>query len=246
MTSTFQQPNTPILANTVTSTTSARTQPPAFHPGTNQPNAPAPAGGRSSYASATKKSFSPNVSEPTTMPAVVGGPVAAHHGHNDSISPATGKNNTIPAIPTVGGPTIVNGNNALTPSASSDHSRKPSFIITPSGATGFSSNSGPGTGQNKANGIQFGSLAASGSPAPGSAPVLANQSSSNLGVGSMPPRVPSPQTSPSPIPQPAISGGRPPSSLQGQNVVFGQPEANDPNVGFQDVLEVLRRTDPYL
>jgi hypothetical protein len=62
-----------------------------------------------------------------------------------------------------------------------------------------------------------------GSPGQGNA-ILQNQSPSMLGVApSMNPRISSPQTSPSPIPQPAASGGRPPSSLQGQGngPIFG-------------------------
>lgn len=187
------------------------------------PSAPATSSIRSSYASATKGSVPPNASEPTNMATAVGGPPSA-----DAISPMNGRNPTIPAVPSVGGPTIVNGNSV-------DHSRKPSFTVTSSGASGFATNGGAvGGGQNKANNIQFGSMNAGGSPALNNPPALASQSTSNLGVASLNPRLTSPQTSPSPIPQPAISGGRPPSSLQGQGngVSFGQisGESNDANV----------------
>ena len=189
---------------------------------------PAQTSARSSYASATKGGFPPNVSEPSNMSVAAAGRPPA-----DAISPVNGRNPTIPAVPSVG-PTIVNGNN-------SDHTRKPSFTVTPSGATNFAANGGAvgavGGGQNKANNIQFGSVNAGGSPAQNNPPALVSQSSSNLGVAPPNPRIISPQNSPSPIPQPAASGGRPPSSLQGQSnqPVFGQlgGDPNDPSVCSQ-------------
>jgi translation initiation factor 4G len=189
-------------------------------------SAAAPASGRSSYASATKGAFPPNVSEPSNMSVTAGGRPPA-----DTISPVNGRNPTIPAVPSVGGPTIVNGNNV-------DHARKPSFTVTSSSATNFATNGGAVGGvQNKANNIQFGSMNAGGSPALNNPPALASQSPSNLGVAHANPRIVSPQNSPSPIPQLAASGGRPPSGLQGQNneVRFGQMgvDSNDTNVRFQ-------------
>ena len=146
----------------------------------------------------------------------------------DAISPVNGRNPTIPAVPSVGGPTIVNGNSV-------DHIRKPSFTVSQSGATNPATNGGAvGGGQNKPNSIQFGSMNAGGSPAQNNPPPLASQSPSNLGVAPPNPRIVSPQNSPSPIPQPAASGGRPPSSLQGQGneLRFGQigGDPNDANV----------------
>jgi translation initiation factor 4G len=59
----------------------------------------------------------------------------------------------------------------------------------------------------------------------GNPAVLAsNQAQSGLGAPSTNPRVTSPQTSPSPIPQPASSGGRPPPSTY-------QAQGNVPNFG---------------
>jgi translation initiation factor 4G len=221
--------STPPQANTTgpVDTTSAR--PPAVQaPNSSTASAPsfsaaAPASGRSSYASATKGAFPPNVSEPSNMSVTAGGRPPA-----DTISPVNGRNPTIPAVPSVGGPTIVNGNNV-------DHARKPSFTVTPSGATNFATNGGAvGVVQNKANNIQFGSMNAGTSPALNNPPALASQSPSNLGVVHANPRVISPQNSPTPIL--AASGGRPPSSLQGPNneLRFGQigGDSNDTNVRF--------------
>jgi hypothetical protein len=72
---------------------------------------------------------------------------------------------------------------------------------------------------------------AGGSPTLNNPPALASQSPSNLGVAHANPRIPSP------IPQLAASGGRPPPSLQGQSneLRFGQigGDSNDTNVRFQ-------------
>jgi len=185
-----------------------------------------PSGGNSSlsYASATRNTLPPNVSGSAIMSSAVGGAPPA-----DSSSPVNGRNPTIPAVPSVG-PTIVNGN-------TSDHGRKPSFTVTPSGSTGFSSNGGPvGGGQGKP--IQFGSIgSADGSPAAPNPAVLAAQTPSALGVGSNPRATP-PQSTPSPIPQPSVSGGRPPSGIPGPGnaMSFGNVlnDLNDPNVGALD------------
>ena len=67
-----------------------------------------------------------------------------------------------------------------------------------------------------------------------SAPYIAN-SSSSLAVSAPPnPRVTSPATSPSPIPQPPASGGRPPSGLpaQGNGLSFGSMGGEDPSVSL--------------
>lgn len=180
--------------------------------------------GQSSFPTASAKSGpNPNAFEPSNMSTAVGG---AQHTHNLSES-VNGRNPTIPAIPSV------NGNNSF----SADHSRKPSMTVTPAGATTFSANGGtPAGNQNKAN-IQFGSMNVQGSsPAMGPPPTLAHQSSSSLAVNQLNPRMTSPSNSPSPIPQPNhASGGRPPSSLQGQGngMVFGAqgpPDPADPSV----------------
>ena len=148
------------------------------------------------------------------MSTAVGGPPSA-----DNLSPMNGRNQTIPAVPSVSSPMAVNGNNV-------GHDRTPSFTINSNSAPSFNANGGAvGAGPTAANKIQFGAM-------PTSAAVPASQSSTNLGVAPTHPRSSSPQTSPSPIPQPAPSGGRPPSSLQGpgNGVSFGQlgGEASDP------------------
>lgn len=103
----------------------------------------------------------------------------------------------------------------------SDHSRKTSVVINASGASGQIPNGGP-VGQNGRLPINFGSMGASGSPLqqPG---VPYQAPSSNMSVPPRDPRVTSPAHSPSPIPQPPASGGRPPSlQNQGNGVTFGQ------------------------
>jgi translation initiation factor 4G len=226
MTSTPQQTNTIGLAETASAPSPAVQAPNSSTATAPTFSAAATTSGRSSYASATKGGFPPDASEPSNMSAAAGGRPPA-----DAISPVNGRNPTIPAVPSVGGPTIVNGNSV-------DHIRKPSFIVSPGGATNPSTNGGAvGGGQNKTNSIQFGSMNVSGSPAQNNQPPLASQSPSTLGVAPPNPRINSPQSSPSPIPQPAASGGRPPSSLQGQSneLRFGQigGDPNDANVCFQ-------------
>lgn len=227
MTSTPRQTNTTGLVDTTTAPPPAMQAPNSSTASAPSFSAAAPASGRSSYASATKGAFPPNVSEPSNMSVTAGGRPPA-----DAISPVNGRNPTIPAVPSVGGPTIVNGNNV-------DHARKPSFTVTSSGATNFATNGGAVGGvQNKANNIQFGSMNAGGSPTLNNPPALASQSPSNLGVAHANPRIPSP------IPQLAASGGRPPPSLQGQSneLRFGQigGDSNDTNVRFQHTHTPLK------
>ena len=151
------------------------------------------------------------------MASAVGIP-PAQHGHSESVN---GRNITTPAIPSVGN---VNGNNI-------DHTRKPSMTVTQAGAT---VNGGAvGGPQNKATGIQFGSMNAPGSAM--GAPAGPANHTSNLSANSLNPRIDSPHNSPSPIPQPAPTGGRPPSTLQAPGISglnFGQtgPEGGDTNV----------------
>ncbi|KIW99762.1 uncharacterized protein Z518_10690 [Rhinocladiella mackenziei CBS 650.93] len=212
MTSTPQQSSTSRSKSTFAAATSAASN---FATGSNL----APPG-RTSFPSAPDSSSStPNASEPNDMSAAVGR-APPTHGHSDSVN---GRNPTIPAIPSVNG-------NAPIP----DHSRKPSMTVTPAGATSFTANGGGP--QNKPGNIVFGSYGVAnpaGSPAMGT-PSLAHQNTSNLSVNPLNPRVVSPSNSPSPIPQPvAASGGRPPSTFQGQGngYTFGQisGDPNDPS-----------------
>ncbi len=200
----------------------------------------APATARS-YASATKKSFSPTSASGTSNPPVaVGGPGSIAHGKTDSISSVNGKGPILPAVPAVGTPTIINGNTAASSSSGvGDHSRKPSVTISAAGASGYIPNGGPVIGKpSGGNPIQFGSLNVGGSPAMANSIPAPNQSSNSLAVNTPTnPRITSPSTSPSPIPQPPASGGRPPSSLQGQSNGlnfggFGGEEANVSRIRF--------------
>lgn len=189
--------------------------------------APAPA---RSYANATKKS----ATDSTAAPVTVGGPV--QHGKSTSVSPVNGKpmqtQQPQQAASAASGVTIVNGAPTAPAASQGDHSRKPSVTITSAGTSGYMPNGGPAS---RPNSLQFGFANQQSSPSMGNPAVLAsNQSQSGLGAPSMNPRVTSPQTSPSPIPQPASSGGRPPpSTYQGQGNVpnFGSfGEAGDNNV----------------
>ena len=168
-----------------------------------------------SYANATKKQSPPTSATSSTA----GGLASAQHGKTDSVS-LNGKGPITPAIPAMGGtPTIVNGNTSASSSSGPvDHSRKASITITPAGTSGYLPNGGQ-VGGKPAGGkdIQFGTFNKDGSPALSNALPQPSQSANSLAVN-LPqnPRVTSPAASPSPIPQPPASGGRPPSSFQGQ------------------------------
>lgn len=177
--------------------------------------APASSTGNRTYASATKKAADST---------------GAQHGKSPSISPVNGR----PMQQSQSsGVTIVNGAPAQQP-PQGDHSRKPSVTISSAGTTGYIPNGG--SAPSRPNNIQFGALDQPGASSPnmGNPAALANQSPGNLGVApSMNPRITSPQTSPSPIPQPASSGGRPPSTYQSQGnpMNFGSfGESGDANV----------------
>ncbi|KAJ5282588.1 MIF4-like type 1/2/3 [Penicillium chrysogenum] len=167
-----------------------------------------------SYANATKKS----ATDSTAAPVTVGG--SAQHGQSSSVS-VNGKpmqNQSQQAASS--GVTIVNGAPSAS-AASSDHSRKPSVTITSSGTSGYMPNGGGPA--SRPNSLQFGFQQSS--PNMGAPAVPAsNQAQAGLGAPSTNPRVTSPQTSPSPIPQPASSGGRPPPSTY-------QAQGNVPNFG---------------
>ncbi|KAF9883643.1 hypothetical protein FE257_003077 [Aspergillus nanangensis] len=178
------------------------------------PSQPAPAAARSYANAATKKS----ATDSTAAPVTVGGP--AQHGKSTSASPVSGKPMQQPSQ--TPGVTIVNG-----APAPADHSRKPSVTITSAGTSGYIPNGGPNS---RPNSLQFGfANQQPTSPNLGNPAALAGQSQSGLGVApNMSPRVTSPSASPSPIPQPASSGGRPPPSSY-------QSQANAPSFGsFSD------------
>ncbi|KAL8811541.1 MAG: hypothetical protein Q9223_001637 [Gallowayella weberi] len=221
----------PIQPQSSSTSHSGRTPPQAAA------TAPPPA---RSYASATKKQNSPasatNTSTTSSTPA--GGHAApSQYGRAESGSALNGRGPITPAVPAVGGaPTIVNGNTPTTPSSgTAEHGRKASITITPAGTSGYLPN-GDQLGAKSAggNGIKWGTLNADGSPALANAVPQPSQSTSALAVNPPTnPRVTSPAASPSPIPQPPASGGRPPSTFQGQSnsLSFGSlPNGDDPNV----------------
>lgn len=170
-----------------------------------------------SYASTAKKAVSspPNAtSSSTPSPAVaVGGSGPVQHGKTSSISPMNGKPAISPAVPAVPAPAIAHSSSAAI-NGSSDHSRKGSVTI---GANGM--NGGPVGGMK----IQFGSVPEASPKVSHSTPEGAHNSAS-APIAIPNPRVTDPSHSPSPIPAPSASGGKPPSGLgQGNNppMAFG-------------------------
>ncbi|KAI1085839.1 hypothetical protein F5B20DRAFT_587736 [Whalleya microplaca] len=164
-----------------------------------------------SYASAAgaakKQSSTPVVATGSHPPVVAAGSLAStsHHAKSSSVSPMNGRPNIMPAVPAA--PPVAHGTSSA--NGVSDHNRKASVTMSAKGPNNYSANGG--------NGIQFGyqdSPAVSHStPQPGgSAPIPIPGSN---------PRVTSPANSPSPIPQPSASGGRPPSGTAQQGMTFG-------------------------
>ena len=120
-------------------------------------------------------------------------------------------------------PTAHGGSQPNGTSAHADHAKKPSVVINASGASGYTPNGGPVSATTRPP-ISFGQMNGPGtSPLPQQSVPYQSQTAS-LPAPSRDPRVTSPAHSPSPIPQPPASGGRPPSSLQnqGNGVTFGQ------------------------
>ncbi|KUJ19938.1 uncharacterized protein LY89DRAFT_466855 [Mollisia scopiformis] len=172
-----------------------------------------------SYASTAKKAVSsPPIatgSSSTPSPVVaVGGaaPVQQQHGKSNSISPVNGKPSVSPAVPAVSAPAIAHSSSAI--NGSSEHSRKSSVTISANGMNG-----GPVGGAK--NNIQFGSI--HDSPKVSHSTPESAQPAASAPIPISNPRVTDPSHSPTPIPAPSASGGRPPSGLgQGGNgVAFG-------------------------
>lgn len=173
-----------------------------------------------SYASATKKAVSsPSVATgSSTTPAVaVGNANPAQQSKATPVAPANGRPQVTPAVPVVSTP-VVNGN-------SQDHNRKASVTMNGSFVANGSSSAPKAP-------IQFGSLAES--PAvTHSTPAVAQSNSAPIAIPSNP-RVTSPAQSPSPIPQPAASGGgKPPSTVQSGGMTFGSHPGGDGDVSCQ-------------
>jgi translation initiation factor 4G len=121
-------------------------------------------------------------------------------------------------VPAVSAPAIAHGSSVN--GGSIDHSRKPSVTIA-NGPNSYGANGGP-VGGSKA-GIQFGSITDSPAASHSTPQIIQSTGSAPMPIPGTSPRVPSPAQSPSPIPQPTASGGRPPAGLvqQGSSVTFG-------------------------
>jgi translation initiation factor 4G len=151
-----------------------------------------------SYASAFKTA-TPTTSTPA------GASAPAQNAKPVSDSPVNGASGMAQGGPQAGN-TVPNG----TPN-SGTHGRKTSVVINANGASGSIPNGGPVSGGGRPP-ISFGSINQS-SPMPAASVPYQSQTSS-LATPSLNPRSTTPTHSPSPIPQPPASGGRPPSSFQ--------------------------------
>ncbi|TVY88522.1 Eukaryotic translation initiation factor 4 gamma, partial [Lachnellula willkommii] len=176
-----------------------------------------------SYANAAKAVSSPPIAtgSSTPSPAVaVGGSAPVQHGKTSSISPVNGRSSIPPAVPAVSAAPAIAHSSAVANGSATDHSRKSSVTISATGPNGFVPNGGPVGGSK--SGIQFGSITDSPAASHSTPQVAQPTSSVPISIPSNP-RVTSPAQSPSPIPQPSASGGRPPSGLagQGNGVTFG-------------------------
>lgn len=225
----------PHVPSTVSQVAAAPLHPTSSISGTTSPQAAVPAASGRAYPSGNKKPFSsaPSANSAGSLP--LGGG-ASSHTKSESFSPLNGKGAIPPAVPSLSTPNIINGNNAAVSVnvGHSDHSRKASVTITPTGTTGHMPNGGPVGGKPASgSGIQFGQITAGISPVILHSTPPSSQSANSLAVAPPSnPRILSPQTSPTPIPQPQASGGRPPSSLHGQGngLSFGSHPGDDTSV----------------
>ncbi|TVY49882.1 Eukaryotic translation initiation factor 4 gamma [Lachnellula occidentalis] len=176
-----------------------------------------------SYANAAKAVSSPPIAtgSSTPSPAVaVGGSAPVQHGKTSSISPVNGRSSIPPAVPAVSAAPAIAHSSAVANGSAMDHSRKSSVTISATGPNGFVPNGGPVGGSK--SGIQFGSITDSPAASHSTPQVAQPTSSAPMSIPSNP-KVISPSQSPTPIPQPSASGGRPPSGLagQGNGMTFG-------------------------
>ena len=176
-----------------------------------------------SYASTAKKAVSsPPIatgsSTPSPAVAVGGSAPVQQHGKSSSISPVNGRAPIPPAVPAVSAPAIAHSSSAIN-GGSTDHSRTSSVTISANGPNSYIANGGPVGGSK--GGIQFGSITDSPAASHSTPQISVPAPSAPIPIPSNP-RVVSPAQSPSPIPQPSASGGRPPSGLgQGNGMTFG-------------------------
>ena len=175
-----------------------------------------------SYASAAGAPQKPAQTQPPvaasgSQPPVVVGPSASPAQDAKSASPSlkNGKPAVAPAVPTVS-----------RGSTNGAHSRHSSVTMAANGPNSYAANGGHAAAAK--SGIQFGF----GSPGVAhSSPQTGNSAPIPIPGGN--PRITSPAHSPSPIPQPSASGGRPPSGLQqpGAQMTFGSLNS-DSEVSF--------------
>lgn len=240
MTSISQPIIPPKVSNNASQVVALSPSPSASTSGKPPSQAAGSASTKSSYANSTKRTFSPPSAADNSS---LSGTASAQHGKLDTNSPVNGRIAIPPAVPSVGSPIIVNGN---TPTSSTsglgDHSRKPSVTISAAAAPGYMPNGAAVAGKPVgSNGIQFGAMKPDGSPAATSAQSYPPQSVDSLTVNAPSnPRAISPQTSPSPIPQPPASGGKPPSTLHGHgnSLSFGNFGGAESNVRFLSHLSL--------
>jgi len=191
----------------------------------NQQNVPAPntssASATPSYASAAgapkKPAATPVIATGSNLGA--GGPAgvpAAQHAKSSSASPMNGSKPPImPAVPATVAAPVVHGSSNIN-GGMADHARKDS-LNTNKGALSFAANGGP-VGGPRPQIPQFGF---------NESPAIAHSTPQQTTSAPIPipggQRVPSPAHSPSPIPQPSATGGRPPSTIpqDGANMKFG-------------------------
>ncbi|KAI0526470.1 hypothetical protein F5B22DRAFT_641614 [Xylaria bambusicola] len=192
--------------------TSKDSQQPAT-PASNNTVAPAATSYASAAGAVKKPSSTPVVATGSNPPIVAAGSSAhpSNHAKSSSTLPVNGRLNIMPALPTV-----AHGTNGQ-----SDHSRKTSVTIGTNGPNTYSTN---GASAGAKSGIQFGydSPAAS-----HSTPQLP---SAHVAIPTTN-RVVEPRASPTPIPLPSASGGRPPSGAATSNstLAFGSFEDPQPH-----------------
>ncbi|TKX26342.1 MIF4G domain-containing protein 2 [Elsinoe australis] len=177
---------------------------------------------KASYANATKPATPAAINPQAPIVSSTGAQAPVQHGKVDTHS-STGPMSA--SSPSVGNPQsgIASGNNQNDFSRQDSHGRKPSVVISASGASGQIPNGGP-VGRDARPNIAFGSMMNNqGSPAIASSSPAYPPQNNSLPVRGADPRVTSPAHSPSPIPQPPASGGKPPSGIsnQGNGLVFG-------------------------
>ncbi|POS85896.1 hypothetical protein EPUL_003591 [Erysiphe pulchra] len=172
-----------------------------------------------SYSSAAKKAVSsPPVAAGSSSQSsivAVGGPgsVQPTHGKSSPILPINGKHSISPAVPAVSAPVIAYSSSIT--NGTPNHNRKSSFTIVPNGRQ--SMNGGPVGGSSGK--IQFGSI--TDSPASSHAVPQVYQNTGPAPGSIVNPRISDPSHSPTPIPQPSASGGRPQVVGPGNGVNFG-------------------------